>query len=123
MYCFQADRNQHLRSRKSFLKIKSEHHDRYSEQFSLQPNDFRLSKADKLSGNKNTVKNKSVVKSVISNPTEGRFIERPTNDLQGLVQLLKSQKETPHPNEEESQRRDSSTNGNQLRFKLQILTQ
>lgn len=54
-------------------------------------------------------------RSVISTLTDERFIERLTDDLQGLAQLLKSREkdQTPQNGEEDSDKRDSSTNGNQ----------
>lgn len=70
------------------------------------------------SGYKETINGKIGSRGTISKPSSERAIRRLTSDLEGLLQLLKSRKDSPQQDEENGMKKASSTNGNQCKRRL-----
>lgn len=70
------------------------------------------------SGYKERVNGKIGSRGTIPKPSGERAIRRLTSDLEGLLQLLKSRKDSPQQDEENGMKKASSTNGNQRKRRL-----
>lgn len=65
-----------------------------------------------------TINGKIGSRGTIPKPSSERAIRRLTSDLEGLLQLLKSRKDSPQQDEENGMKKASSTNGNQCKRRL-----
>lgn len=115
--CLQAGSSQHLGKTKARFKSKYSRHGKYdfpqsrSEQLSVLPSyplDSSTLNKSSRSGYKETANGKIGSRGTIPNPTGGRAIRRLTSDLERLLRLLKSQKDSPQQDEENGMKKASS---------------
>ena len=120
--CFQAGSSQHLGKNKARFKSKYSRHGKYdfpqsrlresrSEQLSVHPSyplDSSTLNKSSRSGYKEAANGKIGSRDTIPKPTGGRAIRRLKSDLERLLRLLKSRKDSPQQDEENGMKKASS---------------